>query len=266
MIAPIECFCNIHIEGVGEASKLAVKMRLDQLLVARGLAATRSQAQDLVRRGVVRVNGGVVVKTGFEVSEDGIIELLENKQYVARSAWKLAAALDHFHFSPEARVCLDVGASTGGFTQVLLDRGAARIFAVDVGRDQLHSSLRADPKVVSMEGTDARALKAGTFDARIDAVTCDVSFISVLKVLPSVLPLAIPGAWLVVLVKPQFEVGRALVGKGGIVKDEAAKTLAVNSIITSLTAAGWAVPGLLRSPIAGQDGNEETLVGATCPF
>ena len=202
------------------------------------------------------------MKTGQEVDEDEPLEVLEKEHFVARSALKLAAALDAFGFSPGGRVCLDIGASTGGFTQVLIERGAARVFAVDVGRGQLHPSLKAHPRVISMEATDARALAPGVFQVPIEAVTCDVSFISLLKVLPAILPLAHQNAWVAALVKPQFEVGRALIGKGGIVKDEAAKRDAVTRVSASLEAAGWDVRGKLRSPILGQDGNEETLLGA----
>jgi 23S rRNA (cytidine1920-2'-O)/16S rRNA (cytidine1409-2'-O)-methyltransferase len=238
-------------------------MRLDRLLVHRGLVSTRSKAQDLIRRGAVRVGGETVRKTGLEVPADKPLELLETERYVARSAWKLKAAFDGFAFPAEARACLDVGASTGGFTQVLLEHGAARVFAVDVGRDQLHASLRANPTVVSMESTDARTLTAAAFPVPIEAIVCDVSFISLLKVLPAVLPLARGGAWLVALIKPQFEVGRGAIGKGGIVKDEAAKQQAIGSVLAYIEEAGWTVRGTVRSPILGQDGNEETLVGAT---
>ncbi|MGO8952038.1 MAG: TlyA family RNA methyltransferase [Rhodomicrobium sp.] len=238
-------------------------MRLDRLLVARGLASTRSQAQDLIRRGAVRLAGRTVLKTGLEACEDQCLQVLETERYVARSAWKLRAALDAFGFSPRGRACLDVGASTGGFTQVLLERGAERVFAVDVGRNQLHSSLKTNPKVVAMEATDARTLTPGILPVRIESVTCDVSFISLLKILPAILPLAEENAWLVALIKPQFEVGRASIGKGGIVKDEAAKREAAARVLASIEAAGWTVCGTLPSPIAGQDGNEETLAGAT---
>lgn len=237
-------------------------MKLDLLLVQRGIAETRAKAQDLIKRGAVRLGGRTGLKPSLEVSVEEEIEVLEMQQYVARSAWKLLAALDHFALSPEGRTCLDAGSSTGGFTQVLLERGAARVFAVDVGRDQLHPSLRADPRIVSWEGTDARALTPARFVAPIEAVTCDVSFISLLKVLPAVLPLAAEAAWLVVLAKPQFEVGRALIGKGGIVKDTAAKLAAVQRVTECIQAAGWTVLGTLPSPIKGQDGNEETLVAA----
>lgn len=239
-----------------------MKMRLDRLLVHRGLVSTRSKAQDLIRRGAVSLGGTIVLKAGLEVPADEPLQVAEIEHYVARSAWKLRAALDAFGYQAEGRVCLDTGASTGGFTQVLLERGAARVFAVDVGRGQLHPTLQANPKVVSMEATDARKLTPGIFPAPIEAVTCDVSFISLLKVLPAILPLAGGSAWLVALIKPQFEVGRAWVGKGGIVKDEAAKQEAVTRVLSYIVAAGWTVCGTLRSPILGQDGNEETLAGA----
>jgi 23S rRNA (cytidine1920-2'-O)/16S rRNA (cytidine1409-2'-O)-methyltransferase len=251
-----------HIVRFAEAGILLVKMRLDLLLVQRGIAETRSKAQDLIKRGAVRLKGRTGLKASLEVSVEEPIEVLEIQDYVARSAWKLLAALDHFALSPAELTCLDVGASTGGFTQVLLERGALRVFAVDVGRDQLHPSLRADPRIVSWERMDARTLTPGHFQAAIEAVTFDVSFISLLKVLPPVLPFAAVGAWLVALVKPQFEVGRALIGKGGIVKDQAAKVAAVHRVTECLQEAGWTVLGALPSPIKGQDGNEETLIAA----
>ncbi len=239
-----------------------MKMRLDRLLVHRGLVSTRSKAQDLIRRGLVRLGGTAVLKAGMEVPEDEPLQVTEIAHYVARSAWKLLAALDAFGFEVRGRVCLDVGASTGGFTEVLLERGAERVFAVDVGRGQLHDSLLANPKVVSMEATDARTLTPSIFPVPIEAVTCDVSFISLLKVLPAILPLAAGNAWLAALIKPQFEVGRGAVGKGGVVKNDAAKQEAVRRVASYIEAEGWRVCGTLRSPILGQDGNEETLVGA----
>jgi len=263
IIALIESFCNIHVEDVLEPRKLAVKMRLDRLLVERGLATTRSQAQDLIRRGAIILDGTVVLKPGHQVMVGETLHVLETERYVARSAWKLRAALDAFGFSPEGRVCLDAGASTGGFTQVLLERGATCVFAADVGRNQLHPSLRGHPKVISMELTDVRTLTPDVFPAAIQALTCDVSFISLLKVLPAILPLAQGDAWLAALIKPQFEAGRASIGKRGIVKDEAAKREAVYRVVACIEAAGWTVCGTLRSQILGQDGNEETLAGAT---
>ena len=262
MIASIEEICNIHIVRVSDARILLGKMRLDLLLVQRGFAETRSKAQDLIKRGLVRVAGRTSLKAGLEVSAEEAVELLEKKVYVARSAWKLAAALDRFALSPAGRTCLDAGSSTGGFTELLLERGAARVFAVDAGHGQLHASLQADPRVVSLERLDARMLTPAHFDAPVEAVTCDVSFISLLKVLPHVLPLAADGAWCVALVKPQFEAGRAHVGKGGVVKDEAAKQAAVQRVADYFEEAGWTVLGSVPSPIKGQDGNEETLLAA----
>jgi 23S rRNA (cytidine1920-2'-O)/16S rRNA (cytidine1409-2'-O)-methyltransferase len=255
-------FCNRHIKGLSGAGKFAVKIRLDHLLLQRGFVSTRSKAQDLIKRGAVRVGGQAALKAGLLVSPDAPVQVLETEQYVARSALKLKPALDAFGFSPEDCACLDAGASTGGFTQVLLERGAACVYAVDVGRDQLHVSLRSNPKVVSLESTDARKLVPALFAKPVEAIVCDLSFISLLKVLPAILPLAAPGAWLVALIKPQFEVGRAAVGKGGIVKDEAAKARAIERVVTYIGEAGWTVRGTLPSPVPGQDGNEETLVGA----
>ncbi|MBJ7533287.1 TlyA family RNA methyltransferase [Rhodomicrobium vannielii ATCC 17100] len=263
MIAPNIVICNKLNVDIYEALGPRVKIRLDHLLVQRELAETRSKAQDMIRRGVIRVRGRTDVKPGFEVSDDEPVEVLEKMPYVARSALKLAAALDAFGLASNARTCLDVGASTGGFTEVLLERGATRVYAVDVGRDQLHASLRQNVRVMSMEAQDARALTPALFDAPIEAVTCDVSFISLEKVLPAVLPLAAPGAWLVALVKPQFEVGREGVGKGGIVKDESLRRAAVERVMACIEAEGWRVIGAVASPIKGQDGNEETLVAAS---
>jgi 23S rRNA (cytidine1920-2'-O)/16S rRNA (cytidine1409-2'-O)-methyltransferase len=255
-------FCNPDIKGLPEAGRFAVKIRLDHLLLQRGLVSTRSKAQDLIRRGAVRVGSVKVLKTGLLVADDAPLQVTETASYVSRSALKLKPALDAFSFSPQDRICLDAGASTGGFTQVLLERGAALVFAVDVGRDQLHASLRGNPKAVSLESTDVRTLTPGAFPAPIQAIVCDLSFISLLKVLPAILPLAEAGAWLVALIKPQFEAGREAVGKGGIVKDEAAKSRAISRVVAYIEEAGWTVCGTLPSPITGQDGNEETLVGA----
>ena len=263
MIAPIEAICNIHITRTPKAGHSTVKIRIDHLLVRRGLVRTRSQAQDLIRRGAVSIGGKIAAKPGIEICEHASIQLLENTHYVSRGAWKLIAALDAFGFSPEGKTCLDLGASTGGFTQVLLERGASRVFAVDVGRDQLDPSLRADLRVVSLESTDARCLSQDRFASPIQALTFDVSFISLLKVLPAVLPFAVKGSWLVALIKPQFEVGPSLVGKGGIVKDTAAQHEAAKRVLASIEAAGWRFRGTIPSPLPGQDGNEETLAGAT---
>jgi len=239
-------------------------MRLDLALVARGLAPSRARAQDLIRRGFVRIAGEPCSKPAFVVAASEFIELsAEAPAYVSRGAEKLAAALEHFKFDPAGVVALDVGASTGGFTQVLLERGAAQVFAVDVGSAQLHDSLKADPRVVSLENCDARTLSREHVPAAVGVIVTDVSFISVTKVLGCVLPLAAEGAWLVVLVKPQFEVGRERIGSGGIVRDEAARRDAVDAVRAwLLEQPGWCVVGEMASPISGGSGNIEYLIGA----
>jgi 23S rRNA (cytidine1920-2'-O)/16S rRNA (cytidine1409-2'-O)-methyltransferase len=182
--------------------------------------------------------------------------------YVSRGGLKLAAALDAFGFSPEGRVALDLGASTGGFTDVLLTRGAAKVYAVDVGHAQLDQRLRADPRVVVLEATDARSLDPSLVAERVSAIVADVSFISLTLVLPAALKLAEPDAWLVALVKPQFEAGRDAVGKGGIVRDAARRKKAVAKVRDFIEKAGWTVAGEIASPIRGGSGNEEFLIGA----
>ena len=182
---------------------------------------------------------------------------------MSRGGVKLAAALDHFAFAVEGVVALDVGASTGGFTQVLLKRGAARVYAVDVGHGQLHPSLAGDPRIISREGCDARGLDRALVAEPIGALVADVSFISLTKVLPAALDLTEPGAWLVALIKPQFEAGRTAVGKGGIVRDPAARERAVEAVSAWLAGqAGWRVLGVIPSPIVGGSGNTEFLLGA----
>ena len=196
----------------------ANKERIDQLLVARGLFDSRAKAQAAIEAGLVRADGKPVAKASETVAADAEIEASAAHPYVSRGGVKLAAALDHFGFDPKGRVCLDVGASTGGFTQVLLERGAAKVYAVDVGSGQLHDSLRARPEVVSLEQTDIRTLAPALRDPAPDLVVCDVSFISLKLVLPPALALAAEPAQLVALIKPQFEAGRAQL-KRGIVRD-----------------------------------------------
>jgi 23S rRNA (cytidine1920-2'-O)/16S rRNA (cytidine1409-2'-O)-methyltransferase len=239
-------------------------MRLDQMLVTRGLAPSRARAQDLIKRGFVRVAGKICNKPAFETSSTCNIELsLDAPAYVPRGAEKLVAAIDQFGFDAAGVVALDVGASTGGFTQVLLERGAQRVYALDVGTAQLHSTLKSDPRVVSIENCDARALSRKFVPEPVGAIVVDVSFISVTKVLGSVLPFALAGAWLVVLVKPQFEVGRERVGSGGIVRDEAARLDALEGVRRWLDhQPNWRVIGDMPSPIAGGSGNMEYLIGA----
>ena len=240
------------------------KTRLDQLLTLRGLATTRSRARDLIKRGVVTVDGRVERRTGVGLPLDAEIAVTEDwSAYVSRGALKLTAALDALGFDCTGRVALDIGASTGGFTQILLRRGARRVYAVDVGRGQLHPEIAADARVVNLENTDARRLDRATVPDPVEAIAADVSFISLAKALPAALALAAPGAWAVALVKPQFEVGPELVGKGGIVKSLAAREAAVAAIAAFLAAqSGWQVAGIMPSPIQGQSGNAEYLIGA----
>jgi 23S rRNA (cytidine1920-2'-O)/16S rRNA (cytidine1409-2'-O)-methyltransferase len=187
----------------------------------------------------------------------------EAPTYVSRGAEKLAAALDRFGFDPSDRVVLDIGASTGGFSEVLLERGARRVYAVDVGTAQLHPRLKDDPRVVSLENFDARMLSDAEVPEPVTAITVDVSFISVTKLLEPVLQLAASGAWIVVLVKPQFEVGRENVGSGGIVRDEAARQSALQGVRDWLAAqSGWTIVGDMTSPILGGSGNIEFVLGA----
>jgi 23S rRNA (cytidine1920-2'-O)/16S rRNA (cytidine1409-2'-O)-methyltransferase len=240
------------------------KMRLDRILVERGLAVTRSRAADLIRLGAVSVEGRPALKPGALI-EPGARLMVEAQAspFVSRGGLKLASALDAFGLEPKGLVALDIGASTGGFTEVLLARGAKRVFAVDVGRDQLHDKLREDRRVVVLEGTDARALDAAVIDGPVGAIVADVSFISLTKALPEALKLAAPGAWLVALVKPQFEVGRDAVGKGGIVRDAQARARAVAEVRAFIDATpGWNVFAEMPSPIPGGSGNEEVLIGA----
>jgi 23S rRNA (cytidine1920-2'-O)/16S rRNA (cytidine1409-2'-O)-methyltransferase len=239
------------------------KMRLDRLLVESGLAPTRSRAADLVRRGCVQVGGVLAAKPGALIAGDAALSLEPGAAlYVSRGGLKLAAALDDFGLDLAGRVALDIGASTGGFTEVLLERGAGRVYAVDVGRDQLHENLRSDPRVVVLEGTDARKLEANLVDEPVSAIVADVSFISLTQALPPALSLAAPGAWLGALVKPQFEVGRASVGKGGIVRDAKDRERAVARVGEFLEDAGWRVAGVMPSPILGGSGNQEFLIAA----
>jgi 23S rRNA (cytidine1920-2'-O)/16S rRNA (cytidine1409-2'-O)-methyltransferase len=238
--------------------------RLDQALVGRGLAATRSRARDLIKRGTVTVDGVTAHKAGQEVGDAARIEITEGASpYVSRGGLKLAAALATFGLSATGRIAVDIGASTGGFTEVLLRAGAARIYAVDVGHDQLHTTLRDDPRVVMLEQCDARGLTRAEIPEPVAAIVADVSFISLTKVLPAVLKLAAPDAWLVALIKPQFELEPAAIGKGGVVRDQAARQRAVANVRDWLAGEpGWRVLGVIPSPIAGGSGNEEFLIGA----
>lgn len=240
----------------------APPQRLDLVLVARGLVLTRAKARDLIARGKVRVDDEVVRKPAMSVRDEQTIMVdAQAAAQVSRGAVKLAAALDHFKLDPAGRIALDVGASTGGFTQVLLERGVARVYAVDVGKGQLHASLKDDPRVVALEGCDARALDRVMVPDAIEAIVADVSFISLRKALPAALALAAPGCWLVVLVKPQFEVEREGIGKGGIVRDPALREQALVDVREWLAVQqGWTVLGDMPSPIEGGSGNVEFLL------
>lgn len=242
----------------------ATRQRIDLLLVSTGRFESRARAREAIEAGLVSVDGRPVRKPSETFETNAAIEASAPHPWVSRAGLKLEAGLDAFGIDPRGATCLDVGASTGGFTQVLLARGATRVYAVDVGRDQLHASLRADHHVISMEGQDARALVASMFEAPPSIVVCDASFISLALILPAVLPLAAPGAFLVALVKPQFEAGRQHVGKG-IVRDPAVHARVCADVSGLIERLGWRMLGLRPSPIAGGDGNIEFLIGAQSP-
>ncbi len=240
-----------------------VRERLDEALVRRGLAPSRARARDAILRGCVSVDGRAADKAGAQVAESSLILVADPAlEWVSRAALKLVAGLDAFGFDVSGKTCLDIGASTGGFTQVLLARGAARVHAIDVGHGQLAGEVAEDPRVIGHEGLNARDLTAEDVRDPVEAIVCDVSFISLKLTLPPALALAVPGAVLVALVKPQFEVGREALGKGGIVRDPADAERAANGIAAWLAAQGWTVAGPIPSPISGGDGNREFLLGA----
>ncbi|MEI9885070.1 MAG: TlyA family RNA methyltransferase [Rhizomicrobium sp.] len=238
-------------------------LRADVFLVEHGYAKSRTEAQSAIRSGRLKVNGEIVIKPSRTLNADAQIEYVKPHPYVSRGALKLVAALDSFNLSPDGLVCLDVGASTGGFTEVLLERGAAKVFAVDVGHAQMHPKVRNDARVISCDGVNARELSRVQVTEPPGAVVIDVSFIGLKLALPPALALAASGAWLVALVKPQFEVGRFAIDKGGIVKDAAARDAAVKDIAEWIAGqAGWTVSGRMESPIEGGDGNREYLIAA----
>jgi 23S rRNA (cytidine1920-2'-O)/16S rRNA (cytidine1409-2'-O)-methyltransferase len=237
----------------------AGRLRLDALLVARGLAATRAEAARLILAGRVRLGTEPADKPGRLVRDDAALALVATSPYVSRGGEKLAAALAAFGTSPRDRVCLDVGASTGGFTDCLLQHGARHVYAVDVGHGQLHSRLRADPRVSVLEGLNARGLEAAAFDPAPSLASVDVSFISLEKVLPAVagvLDPAVPRDVLA-LVKPQFEVGRGQVGKGGVVRDAGRHREVLVRLAAFAAAHGLAPRGVAVSPLRGPKGNRE---------
>ena len=242
-------------------SDRSVRRRADLLLVERGLFDSRAKAQAAIVAGLVTADAAVVAKPSSEIAVDAVLQAAPAHPYVSRGGVKLAAALDALGLDVAGRVCLDVGASTGGFTEVLLARGARRVYAVDVGRGQLHASLRSRPEVVVFEGTDIRTLEPARLSEPPDMVVVDVSFISLKLVLPAALALAAPRMNLVALIKPQFEVGRRDVKKG-IVHDPALHAAVCDDIAAFIASLGCTVDLVMPSPIAGGDGNREFLVGA----
>jgi 23S rRNA (cytidine1920-2'-O)/16S rRNA (cytidine1409-2'-O)-methyltransferase len=239
---------------------MATKKRLDVVLAERGFAPSRARAQSLILAGKVRLGGKVECKAGTQVEPDAAIEVIEpDHPWVSRGALKLVAALDEFAISPRGLDCLDVGASTGGFTDVLLERGARRVIALDVGRGQLDWRLRNDARVVVMEGINARHLDTVKLPFAPELATIDVSFISLRLVVPALLSQLATSARLVCLIKPQFEAGREQVGKGGIVRDESVRRQTIETTLAALVDLGLDLVGTITSPIRGQKGNLEEL-------
>ncbi len=238
------------------------RKRADILLVERGVFDSRARARAAIEAGGVSADGRVVAKASDLIDEAAEIAATPAHPWVGRGALKLVHALELWPIAVEGRVVLDVGASTGGFTEVCLSRGAARVYAVDVGQGQLHPKLADDPRVVELSGTDARSLTDVLVREVPQLIVSDVSFIGLEKALPAALSLAADGADLIALVKPQFEVGRAFIGKGGVVKDPEARKRALADISAFLAASGWAVQATAESPVTGGDGNIEYLVWA----
>ncbi len=239
------------------------KVRADQLLVDRGLAESRARAQALILAGLVFSGERRIDKAGQALAEATPLEVRgRDHPWVSRGGVKLAHALDTFGWDVTGAVALDVGASTGGFTDVLLQRGAAKVFAIDVGTNQLAWKLRRDPRVVVHERTNARYLDRSIVTDPIDLIVCDASFISLAKVLDTALDLASPGARLLALIKPQFEAGREEVGKSGVVRDPGVHDRVCAEVSSWLESRGWSVAGLVASPITGPEGNVEFLIGA----
>jgi len=240
---------------------MTTRKRADRALVERGLATSRARAQAAIEAGLVTADGVRVEKAAQPVGPEAELRAAPAHPYVSRGGVKLAAALDRFALDPAGKICLDVGASTGGFSEVLIARGARLVYAVDVGRGQLHPSLRGRRGIVSLEATDARALDPTLVPQPVELLVADVSFISLKLVLPAAFALCAPAAELVALVKPQFEAGRAQLKKG-IVRDENVRQAACAEIARFIAAEGWRVVGAIESPLAGGAGNREFLLGA----
>ncbi|HJO68033.1 TlyA family RNA methyltransferase [Sphingomonas sanguinis] len=240
------------------------KLRVDQMLVDRGLVESRSRAQALVMAGLVFSGETKIAKPGQQLAEDANLDVRgRDHPWVSRGGIKLAHGLEHFGWDVTGCVAIDVGSSTGGFTDVLLQKGAARVYAVDSGTNQLAWSLRQDPRVIVHEQTSARILTEAHIPEPIDIIVCDASFIGLAKVLERPLSFAKPGARLLALIKPQFEAGREEVGKGGVVRDPNVHQRVCDQVVAWLTTGGWSVAGVTQSPITGPEGNIEFLVAAS---
>lgn len=244
----------------------APKIRIDQLLVERGLAESRTRAQALVMAGQVMIGDKKADKPGLQIASDAAVSVKgQDHPWVSRGGVKLAHALDHFTIDVDGMTAIDVGSSTGGFTDVMLSKGALRVYAVDSGTNQLAWKLRQDPRVIVHEQTSARILNETHIPETVDLIVCDASFISIAKVLERPMSFAKPGAQLVALIKPQFEAGRGEVGKGGVVRDGAVHDRVCAEVQDWLHSVGWNVNGLTESPITGPKGNVEFLVWAQRP-
>lgn len=240
------------------------RQRIDHLLVERGLFESRALAKAAIESGLVRADGVLIDKPSRSVPDDAVIEASRPFETVSRGGVKLAAALDAFSVAPKDRLCLDLGASTGGFSDCLVRRGAARVYAVDVGHGQLHSSLRADPRIISLEGLDARAVSQDEIPEPVSLIVADLSFIGLAKALPAGLALLEPGGDLVALIKPQFEAGPGA-SKAGVIRDAALQQEIAGRVATEIAKLGLDIRGLIPSPIAGGDGNREFLLHARKP-
>lgn len=248
---------------LGLLARQVTKIRADMLLLAQGLAESRTRAQALILAGNVFVGDRRVAKAGDLLAEDKMLTVKgRDHPWVSRGGVKLAHGLEHFGFDVAGAIALDVGSSTGGFTDVLLTRGAAKVYAIDVGTNQLAWKLRSDDRVIVQEQTNARDLTTAIVPEPVDIIVCDASFIGLAKVLDAALDLARPGAMLVALVKPQFEAGRGEVGKGGVVRDAAVHARVCDEAAAWIQSRGWGVIGIETSPITGPEGNVEFLLGA----
>jgi 23S rRNA (cytidine1920-2'-O)/16S rRNA (cytidine1409-2'-O)-methyltransferase len=243
-----------------------MSIRLDEALVAQGLAQSRSRARDMVLRGGVTINGAVAAKPSKSVFDSDVLAVVDEAQkYVSRAALKLIHGLDHFKIEVAGRECLDIGASTGGFTQVLLERGATHVVAVEVGHGQMAEILLTDQRITLLEGLNAREMTEDHMPDDVSLIVCDVSFISLRIALPAVLELAPEGCVVLALIKPQFEVGRHNVGRGGMVTDPSEHRRVCDEITSFITGSGWTVQGVIASPLEGGDGNREFLLAAVKP-